>query len=223
MKKIVFLLFLNSFSIFSQLSEKNALSWFDSVIGQENLEINSGEKYIEKYRALKGTYHFLFDDEINKAVIVYDGQTYFDIPLMYDVLDQNVIVKIASEIEDYLLILNKEKLNNFTVKNRSFFNIIGQGICEKLSSYNKNVLYKKHSAKKSEFYHYGHIYNKFSDRKNYIIYYKTKYYNFESKKDLKKIFPTKKKVINKFYSKNKTLLKSSKDIFIKNLIKKIVI
>lgn len=222
-KSYLLLLFIFiKFSCFAQ-ENKNALLWFDSYIGQENLDINSGEKYIEKYRALKGNYHFLFKEEINKADIEYDGQTYFDIPLIYDTLDQKVIVKIASETEDYLLILNKEKLNYFKVKNRNFYNLKGLGIYEELSSKLNSILYKRHSIKSSYFNSRGRTFNKFKTINSYLILYKNSYYKINSKKDFKIIFPAKKRIINDYYSKNKRNLKYSKDDFIIKLINKLVI
>jgi hypothetical protein len=61
-----------SLTSFSQ-DNKDALIWFDNVIGQKNIAINSGVKYTKKHVTLKGNHNFLFQNKFYKGNVNYDN------------------------------------------------------------------------------------------------------------------------------------------------------
>lgn len=220
-KTTLLLLFFYSINFFSQTHEKEALVWFDNIIEQKNLDINIGKRYIEKYRSLEGNYHFLFNNLFNKSTIEYDNQTYYNIPVKYDILDQNVIVNIPSELENYSLILNNSKIKSFVLQNKLFVNLKDHGFNEKLYANNKAILFKKYSSYASTFIHKNDYFNKFNLNTKYLISLEGKFYSANSKKELKKIFLSKKGIINSYFSKNKKKYRDSKDDFLIELLKQL--
>ena len=222
MKKTKFLLFfIYTINFFSQSNEKEALVWFDNIVGKKNLDINIGVRYVEKYRSLEGNYHFLFNNQFNKSTIKYDNQTYYEVPIKYDILDDDIIVNIPSERENYSLILNKSKIESFILFNKLFVNLKEYGINEKLYSNNKVTLFKKYSGHASTFIHKNNYFNKFSLNLKHLIFIKGKFYSANSKKELKKIFLNKKDLINTYFSNNKKKFRDSKDDFLIELLKKL--
>jgi hypothetical protein len=219
MKKIILLLLLYTINSFSQTSEKDALIWFDSIIGKKNLDINVGIRYIEKFRTLKENSQFLIDDKFYASSINYDGQTYTNVPLKYDIYKDEVIFKIESYHENYSTILDKTKIESFITDEKLFINIDAEhGFNEKLFSESNYVIYKKNSKRviksiKRDFY-----YDDFILDNSYSILVDTKIMPANDKSDWKKVFPSKKSEINKFFKKNRKKSKTYPDIFMKELL-----
>ncbi|SDS16565.1 hypothetical protein SAMN05216503_2189 [Polaribacter sp. KT25b] len=218
MKKVILLLLLYPINSFCQTSEKDALVWFDSIIGKKNLDINIGIRYIEKFRTLKDNSQFLIDDKFYASTINYNGQTYYNIPLKYDIYKDDLIFKIKSYHENYSTILDKTKIKSFITDGKLFINIADNGFNEKLFSENNFVIYKKNSKRviksiKSDFY-----YDEFILNNSYSLLVDDKFVPANEKSDWKKVFPSKKSEINKFFKKNRKKLKTSPDIFMKELL-----
>lgn len=223
MKKIILLLFLHTISSFSQTSEKDALIWFDNIIEQKNLDVNVGIRYIEEYKTLNDNNHFLIDDKFYASTIHYQGQTYHNIPLKYDVYSDQVIFKISSNYDNYSMILDKDKISSFITQNKLFIKIKEKdyGFNEKLFSKNEITLYKKHYKRLTKTINRNIYFDKFIIDNSYLLFLDNKYFPVNNKKEWKRIFPLKKSEINKFFSKNRKKIKISPDIFMEELLIKI--
>lgn len=203
MKNKIFILLFFYTSIFFSQNEKTALSWFDNVIGQKNVDINFGVVYEEKYRSLKEDYHFFINNEFNDATINYNNQFYYNVPVKYDLLNQELIVKIPSPKGGDPIILQKEKIDSFIIFNKFFENLSDYGFHEKLYAHNDFILYKKYFNTKTENFINDKIFYKFNVEQNYLLFYNGKFYSLNSKRDFREIFSDDKKTIRSYFSKNR--------------------
>jgi hypothetical protein len=222
MKKnyLVFLLLFFFFNCFSQ-ENKNALVWFDNIVGQKNLDINAGIKYSKKYVTIKGNHNFLFEDIFYKGTVTYDNQLYTNISLKYDLFEDNLISLATNTFNELSVILKKDKISSFIINNQKFINLKEYGFHKELYNSKKTLLYKKHAKERSEKQINNYVYSKFKLTSNYFIHYNNKRVLLKKKKDWIKLFPKKKSLINNFYKVNKTKLKSNSDAFLVDLIKRI--
>ena len=97
--------------------------WYDSMIGQTNssLQIGAGK---ENYNFPK-TVHPYFDEySWRKGSIMYRDQIFKDVFLLYDLVDQNILLKdVNSEINLQPIILNQDQVQWFSIEEREFLKI----------------------------------------------------------------------------------------------------
>lgn len=221
MKKITLFCLLYATTFLSQnATKKEAYIWLDSIIGQQNLPINNGVIYIEQYRTLKGNHHFLVDNNFHKGDVLYDGQTYYNIPIKYDVFEDNIIVKIPSINENYPLVLEKEKVSNFYLNRSLFINLNEYGFSRQLSIAQDFILYKKYYKKRISKTAAKFSYHKFKPDNTYFMHHKGAYTSIKKKKDWLRLFPDKKNIIRNYYKVNSEKNKNTPDAFMMELLKK---
>ncbi|MBW4359745.1 hypothetical protein [Flavobacterium taihuense] len=221
-------LFLNTYRIQSQTSNIiSTYNWFDKVIGRENLDINYGPLYTNTYRTLGDNNMYLINDKYSLGKISYEGQTYYDTKLKYDIYRDILILNPAEESEQIGIYLNKEKVDSFTLLNKFFtkinkeqYNFPGFSTAYyEASIYNEDIVfYIKHHKSMIKKIKYDYSYYNFTNNNSYFLDYKKTLYSINNKSDLIKIFPNQKKQITEFYSINRDLKKSDIDHFMKNLI-----
>ena len=230
MKYLVYiLLFFYSVNFYSQ--SENSLStyykWFDSVLGVSNTGLLNGVEYKEKYRTVDGNNQYFLEYDFSPSQLVYSGQPYYDIPMKYDVNGDNLIIKLANNISGQFAIqLIKKNIGSFKIDDHLFVNSNHlniptsdkDGFFEALFQSKNISIYKKHikndeARKNSRF-----AYTKFVYRSKFLINYNNKLHVLNSKKNVVQLFPQHKKEINTFYSKNRPLMKSDYDKFLKKTI-----
>ncbi|MGJ8742973.1 hypothetical protein [Polaribacter sp.] len=202
------------------MTNKEAFIWLDSMIGKHNLPINNGVIYIEQYRTLKDNHHFLIDHNFHNGDVEYDGQTYYNIPIKYDVFEDNLIVKIPSVNENYPLVLAKEKISAFYLNSNSFINTKENGFMSQLSKYKDFILYKKYFKKRLSKTSTRFSYHKFIPENTYFIGKNDVYTNINKKKYWLQLFPNKKNIIRGYFKENAQKLEHKPDAFMIELLKK---
>lgn len=224
-------LFLNIYTIQSQTSNVIlTYNWFDNVIGKENLDFNYGPLYTNIYKTQGDNNMYLIKDEYSLGKLSYEGQTYYDVKLKYDIYRDILVLNPPGESELIGIHLNKEKVDSFTLLNKSFIKInkeqynfpsFNTGYYE-VSKYTEDIIFyiknQKGVIKKvvdEDYYYY------FTDNNSYFLDYKKTLYRVNKKSDLIEIFPNQKKQINEFYTTNRDLKKNDIDYFMKKLIKTI--
>lgn len=230
---IIFGFFFNISAIRCQTNNDIPIyNWFDKTVGKINLDINKGPLFINNFRTEKGNNIYLVDSKYTIGNLTYDNEIYYETKLNYDI-HRDILILTSDESETIGIILNKEKVNSFSIYNKNFVYINNNpynladfkpGYYE-LSQYENNIiLYIKHqksidySAIKD-----GVNYFYFKENDSYYLHYKKVLYPISGKSDLIKVFPEHKKTINEFYSMNKRIKKSDSNQFMKNLVKSIVI
>jgi hypothetical protein len=218
---VILLLLLTNISFGQNSIEKSALEFFDNVIGQKNLDINSGIKFNRKYRFLDNEHHFYNKNEFINGTVNYNGHTYYNIPILYDVFEDNLIIKIASKFDSYSIVLDKKKTTYFSIGTDFFEKDNSFGYLQKLAQKKGITLFKKNHKRRKNRIHKNILLSKFLPENTYYIKLNDKAYLVNTRSQWKKVFPSSKKSINSFYKSNKKELTHSKDDFFINLLKTI--
>lgn len=221
MKKLSILFFICCYSLMcSQNNEnKDAYVLFDAIVGQKNLEINEGVKYFEKYRTLKNEHQFFNDKKLKEGTISFNHQVYYNIPLMYDVYADALIINISSKYDSYLLILDKEKVDYFVLDGFTFNKVKGKGYFQVLTSNSTTTLYKKNEKKvKRKFVELKKL-SRFISMNSFHIFNDNSLIKVHKKSDWIKAYPLLKSSIQLFFRSNKALLKTNPDRFMIHLFK----
>lgn len=220
-KVFLFLLLFSTISLYSQTtdSEKALYKWFDTTIGHENSGLLDGIVYRELYKTNNGDHQFYKFSSFQKGNVTYNGQSYFDVDLKYDIHNDEVIVKIPTQSTTRTIQLIKENINKFSINN-SEFKLLQNGFYEIISINKTLSLLKKHKKSSTKHYSGRLTFYRFSESKNeYYLNYNNVYHSIsKSKRKLIKILPEYKSEINSFYKSQNDLLKTNHDLFMKKLI-----
>tara|TARA_R110000823_G_scaffold315370_1_gene447236 strand:+ start:128318 stop:129127 length:810 start_codon:yes stop_codon:yes gene_type:complete len=188
------------------LDTEKQYNWFDNTIGVENTGLYNGVAYIDIEKA-KGTFKkFLYHNGFQSGSIDYDGQTYYDITLKYDVFNDKVILQLIGENGTTILQPFKELINSFSIKNRTFKNIVNKttengdafsGFYEEILETSQLAVLKKHRKKRLKRIRRKKLSYQYKPIKSYyFLLYQGNYYSVKNKRDFIKLFPDFKEEIN---------------------------
>jgi hypothetical protein len=117
--------------VFGQAADEVQRAWayFDSGYGSDYNLLN-GRQYILLYSS--NSHPFLDSDHIRPGNLLLNGVRYVDLPINYDLYQQQVILQYISHAgEARYLILNRELLDEFTLEGKIFRKISLSGIEQK--------------------------------------------------------------------------------------------
>lgn len=189
---------------YSQSTSEQVIQYFDQVIGLNDMGLIEGYSY--KYPPLTKGSHAFFD---RKGWIMgsvrYNESTYNDVELMYDLFNQQLVVKKINEVgEIYSVILDTKKVLWFKLKDVLFEKVENQGNPE---------FYQIHFRGKELILMERHQKNKEIDQSTFDLKYvannvlllgnKESLSKFKNKKSVYPYYPDKKEVINRFIRSNK--------------------
>jgi len=132
-----------------QLPVNNAIAHFKQALGVQS-GLYNGQEYIP-YSKLR-RYNVFFHDALtwDKGTVTYDGMTYTDVPIMYDLYKNVLVAQLYNITTSYTLIT--EKITDFTLQNHHFVykhsdllntNGLETGIYDQLYSGKTEVLVKR--------------------------------------------------------------------------------
>ncbi|GAA4272169.1 hypothetical protein U6A24_11735 [Aquimarina gracilis] len=229
-----FLLFPSLF--FGQIDKeyKTSYVWFDNMIGREYTGLFNGKKYIDTdiNKIFANRHPFFLSDKVLLGTIIYKGQTYYDIPLKYNLETDNLLVSLKSKSSTAILELIKSNISHFEIEGfefRSLKNIgntkeITRGFYQIVYENSDMTLYKKlkkNRKKRIEDLGGSKIYFEFIKEYTYILFYDSTYHVVKSKNDIIEIFPDTKQDVKLYYGNNKILKKTEPDSFMKGLFERI--
>jgi hypothetical protein len=147
------LIFFFSGNLQSQNQNQKVYNWFDAATGDENPELYNGVLYVEEFKVINDKHQFFRTDKFMLGNVSYNGNTYYDQYLKYDLLNDELLVKPKTASDALLLQTVKSKIDSFTLKEHKFIKIYNKEnirsnseFYEKISQ-NKNInLLKKHSV-----------------------------------------------------------------------------
>jgi hypothetical protein len=226
------LFFLHTSLSFSQseLKEQDYYNWFDAIVGTESTGLYNGVEYIELYRTSKDNHQFLDTSNFVAGSISYDGQTYYDVLMKYNVFEDQVLVKLQNRVGETIMQTLKNKTHRFSLNGHNFLNITNpeanandiSGYHEVLTEDNNLTLLKKHRMRIVKKLDRSSVYYDFKERNSeYVLLYKDAYYNVSSKNDINKIFPQYKKEVNTVFANNRAVNKSNPDAAMTSIIKRV--
>ncbi|RFN58381.1 hypothetical protein [Marixanthomonas ophiurae] len=203
---LVLILIPNLYVTAQDLDTEKQYNWFDKTIGLENTGLYNGVAYIDVEKA-KGTFKkFLYNNGFQSGSIEYDGQTYYDITLKYDVFNDEVLLQLKGENGTTILQPFKELINSFSITNRAFVKIVNKttesgdefsGFYEKMLQTAQLTVLKKHRKKRLKRIKRKKLSYQFKPIKPYyFLHYQDKYYSVKNKRDFIQLFPEFKEEIN---------------------------
>lgn len=116
---IILSTFFISLSLIGQVN-KESYNWFDNQIGIENTGLYNGIEYIEVEKGSNNYTKFLYPDNFSSGFVSYDGQTYFDVLLKYNVYEEKVIANVGQISGKKVFEIFAAKIDSFSIENRKF-------------------------------------------------------------------------------------------------------
>jgi len=210
-------------------SKGDLYNQFDAVIGVENTSLYNGIAYNEFHEIDSDQNKFLFSNGMRSGEIVYDGETYYNILMNYNIYDDVVLVKLNTNLVNHTFQLISEKIERFKITNSKFVRIEGNseenidsGIYEVLiTDRNTEItLLKKHKLKEKVNLDKGKVsvYTYKKKDSEFILKKSGELYLLKDRKDFREIFPKRKNHISRFYRDYRSLRRSDSDKFMTNLI-----
>ncbi len=211
------------------VQQDSYLNWFDQQVGLENTALYDGVIYKEIYRTINDKIKFYKSSSWLDGSVIYAGQMFTDIPMRYDVFEDQLLIKLKDQLGGGALLLFKDKVSTFTIDGTIFVNVTeisrsssNSGFYELLWQNDNMRLLAKHQ--KNDFLRKDRrsLYYEFIDqKKQYLLYYAHKYSSLEKKKDVTALFPEFKNEVDDFYQINKRLRSRDMDAFMSSLINRI--
>jgi hypothetical protein len=103
--------------------EENTSIWFDQLIGQANSGIVNGREYQIPFKGFR-TNPF-FESEPRMATVFYNGYVYAQIPILYDIYNDAIVLCYRSSEGTSFIQLDKEKIESFQLHSQPFKKIAG--------------------------------------------------------------------------------------------------
>ncbi|WP_299438903.1 hypothetical protein [uncultured Aquimarina sp.] len=218
--------------VFGQMQNENPrYEWYDKVIGKEHTGLYNGKQYIDfdRNKILDNKHAFFNSDAVLRGSVNYDGQTYYNVGIKYNLEIQNLLVTLKSGSVASILQLIYDKIDEFTIEDSSFIKIENllvdgittSGFVEVLLENSSFSLLKQHKKRRREYIKGQQLYYKFLDKSRYILFINSTYIHIKSKGDVIKAFPDYKKEIKLFYDNYKSIKESNYNAFMKQLFKQI--
>lgn len=237
-KNIICLLILFSFVLLEDLAaqditRKDIYIQFDKLIGIENSDLYNGIAYNELHQIDPEENKFLFPSEMHPGDIVYDGKTYYNILLNYNIYNDVVLVKLKNDLATHIFQLITDKIEAFEVNNSKYKRISGNQL-KKIPSGIYKILYtdenrdivlmEKHRLKERKNLNDKVTVYMYKKQKSHFVLRKYgELFFLQDKIDFQKVFPGSKKEIVNFYKEYNSLRKSNQSEFMTKLIELLIL
>ena len=173
----------------------------------ENAPLYNGSEYLSYGQNMVGS-PFFGSDSMQNAMIDYEGTVYWDIPIWYDLVGDEVVIKDYGG--NYYIKLVKEKLNRFYLLNHEFIllkpdslinNLIEPGFYDRIYKGNISAFAKR---RKTIGYTTGveKVTYMFNSKTSYFILKENAWFRITSKASLIRPFGNKKNDIRQYYRSN---------------------
>jgi hypothetical protein len=199
-------------SITSSLYNSFPVSLYYNAIG-ENAHIYTGYEYFTPDRNIKGSPYFLSDGPVPSRLI-YDDSYYQDIPVLFDIARDELVVNRLGQ--NFKISLVNDKLMSFTVRNHEFIRIsrdsahgieLESGFYDKMYA-GKTIVLVKRKRKLQETLVYNSAVYEYKDDYKYYVISAGLIVQVDSKSSVLELFKSKKAEIKSFLRKNKLNFKS---------------
>ena len=179
----------------------------------ENAHIYNGYEYMTPDSRIKGSPYF-FTFNLFPGNITYDSSFYQDIPMLYDLVRDLIVIKQLNQ--NFKISLISEKVSSFTFQNHDFIRVnqdsvygvdMVTGFYERAYTGKSAVLIKRKKII-FETIEYSTSSNQYKVQDVYYVAFNGKYVVVTNKKSVLKLFNSKKSQIKSYLRKNKLDFKS---------------
>ena len=189
---------------------ESPLAFYETVIGSESHLFNGSEYITNHHFFVSSTGHpFFKSDNLTEGSVFYDGALYTNVPLLYDILRDQVVIDPPGSTFRVKLI--SEKIKYFKLRNHSFIRLVKSdsansslptGFYELLVDNKIKVLAKRTKNQRKETTLAG-LKGYYWSTDSYYIEKNNTYYPVKDKRTFIDVFPGKKKEIQKYARVNK--------------------
>ena len=220
--------FLNTLVLFSQSAKDNAVhEIYDALVNRENTALYNGPEFTDQFlNSWDESHIYLNTSAFTYNSLVYNNQLYSNVPLKYDLLGDNIVIRSDDYLSIFEIKLIPENISRFTANNRDFIrltdappNLDGHGFFEIASIGNTLSLYIKHVKKKKRETINNVLQYSLIEDNYYLLLYNDVYHIIGSVKDFKKVVPERYKEIRNFQKDYRLLYKTDRNDFMIKLIK----
>lgn len=222
---VIFLFFIFNFSIGQNSAAPQVFQQYDQLVGLDNTGLYNGTEFNDLFLNTDGSYRYFKGFDYAKGSVVYNGQFYYNIPLKYDVLEDNLLTHSEDNLSIFIVRLIPEFVSSFSIRNSEFVRLSdvnrgvgGNGFYEKAFIGKNLKLYIKHTKKKRDKALKSGVQYRFSDVNYFLVKYKNEYFIANSVKDVWNNIPEFHDEIHDYYKNYKSLFKSDKTLFMIKLM-----
>jgi len=183
------------------------LSLYYATVG-ENAHIYNGYEYMTPDRNIKGSPYFIADGPMS-ASLFYDDSYYLDIPVQYDMVRDQVVIKRLGQ--NFKISLISEKLTSFFIHGHDFIRIsqdsvhgveLVSGFYDRTYAGKSTVLVKRRKYIK-EVMEYSNTSQTYLEEEIFYVKSGDGFQIVNNKSSVLKLFRSKKSEIKSFLRKNK--------------------
>jgi hypothetical protein len=193
-------------SIILQKSKQNAIAFYDRVM-EGNLHIYNGTEYLP-YRPLQDEHPFFLTDEWTNGNILYDGEWFTNMPMLYDI--EKDLVIISYYFKGIKMKLNSARVQEFIFNGHRFVNLkqttdsieMSGGFYDELYRGKTTVMCsrnKKYFENKVE----TQLFQGFKETTQYYLFINGKFRKVSTKQSVLNLLADRKKELKTFIRKNR--------------------
>ncbi|GAA4466845.1 hypothetical protein GCM10023189_49570 [Nibrella saemangeumensis] len=202
-------------------AQRHAIARYEQANRRQS-HLYDGNEYINHDPRIK-IHPFFPVDSMLVGQVVYDGVHYQSVPMLYDVVRDEIVVKPAEGA--YLIRLHANKVDSFSLASRQFVRLVGDSLSGirpgfyellhqgKLKALVKRAKYIKEDVSQG-FYQANYLVN---DR--YFVVRDGVYHEVNSKKALLNLFADQKKALRKYLRTNQLRFKQQREQAITGLVR----
>lgn len=201
---------------------------YDELVGIENTGLFNGREYIEQHRTINQKHKFFDSFNYISGVVVYDGKTFFDVDMKYNIFEDLLLVQLDGSRGKTRFSLYNEDLDSFSLNGHNFVNVKGpevssssEGIYEVISAEGNLKLLKKHQLVMKKILDGQLLNHEFEKDEPEFFYFSEAKLTEAGSKNLGDTFPALKDEIKSFYRENRRLRRKEPEEFHKKLFNKI--
>lgn len=193
-----------------QMLVRNAAAVYFQALGEQS-GIYRGAEYTGHSYRIKSGHQFFESADFSYGSVFYDGIFYNDIPLWYDIVKNQVIVRYADEFSR--IVLHNEKIDYFSLHNHHFIHIkpdelnssvISSGFYDRVYNGRIQVFVERSKGALKEVSSEGTYLKILKQKNNFFLKKEGVYYPVESLGSVLKSLGSKQKEIQEFLKKSNT-------------------
>ena len=197
-------------------AQQDAYKSFDALLGIANSGIANGREYIEAHRMINEKHKFFKTEDFLPGAVRYDGQSFFDIPLRYNIFEDQLSVALQMNGRTFKYVLFPNQLEGFKVKGTEFINFYKpgsaqSGIYELLYQDSQVQVLKKHRLKEKTHTSRDYLFHEFKEKKPRYFFLTQGEPLALNRRNLLASFPGQKSSLKKSYRRFKRKSKEEKD------------
>jgi hypothetical protein len=187
---------------------QNTIDFYYTITG-ENAHLYSGSEYVMANSAVIGHPYFDTTAMVNGS-IYFSGTLYKNVPLLYDILHDDIIINKYNQ--NYFIRLPGEKIAFFSISKDTFVRVVpdsankalpGIGFYDRIYNGRTEVIVKRKKVLNEDPPANGVSQFHYLQRNSYFVKKQHIYFQVSSRKSLLKLFDDKNKDIRRYLRKNK--------------------